>query len=443
MITIYLLIGVLSSWIWVDYFRLINVLDKDKPNSTYLTFLLGAGAYFLYNLISEYLLVDFEINIGDKIVEHLFVSVFKIGLIGEFIKLIPIMIVYLLFKNHIKRPIDVFVYFTISALGFSALENIFYSFQNEFYVFNEIVILRTISEMFCSSFIAFGIIDFRFHSKHKKPLRIFMLVILAAFLHGFYDFCQYYENLNNYGFILTIIYFLIMTSIFANTLTSSLNLSEDFVYGKQLGSKIIINKLLKYFVILTVFQFMLLFWKKNFSYAIDNLINTIWFSALVVYIAVNRLNKIKIIKKRWNKIKIELPFTFYRIDTFNGRTPAYKFKFKGETFNEEYIDIYYNEICTIYPLSSRNSYIVSNKLIFIEKKFFLKNDETFYLVKIVNTDDKNEFMLLKPKTSGKNMVKKKYPIVALFSIHDLEDIKNNKLTAADFQYREWVFIKHR
>jgi hypothetical protein len=83
-----------------------------------------------------------------------------------------------------------------------------------------------------------------------------------------------------------------------------------------------------------------------------------------------------------------------------------------------------------------------NKLIHIEKKFFLKNDETFYLVKLVS-DDKNEYMLLKPKTSGKNMVKRKYPIVALFSIHDLEDIKNDKLTAADFQFREWVFIKHR
>jgi len=442
MITIYLLIAVLSSWIWVHYFKLINVLDKDKTISTYLTFSLGAGAFFLFNYISDHLLGNFGFNFENKILEHLFISVFKIGLIGEFIKLIPILIVYLLFKNHFKAPIDVFVYFIISALGFSALENFFYSLQNEFYVFNEKVILRTMSEMFCTSLIAYGIIDYHFHSSRKKPLRIALLILLAAFLHGFYDFWQDYENFKNVGFVVTIVYFLIMMSIFSNTLTNSLNLSEDFAYGKQIGSKKFTDKLLKYFVILIVIQFLLLSWNKNFSFSIDNLFNTIWFSGLVVYISINRLNKIKTIKNRWNKLKIEFPFTFYRIDAFNGRSAAYKFKFKGETFNEEFIDVYYNDTCSIYPLSNRNSYIVRNKLIFIEKKFFLKNDETFYLVKMIN-DDKHEYMLLKPKTSGKNLVKKKYPIVALFSIHDLDDIKNNKLTSSDFQFREWVFIKHR
>ncbi len=442
MTTIYLFIAVLSSWIWVHYFKLINVLDKDKTTSTYLTFSLGAGAFFLFKYISDHLLGNFGFNIENKILEHLFISVFKIGLIGEFIKLIPIMVVYLLFKNHLKTPIYVFVYFTISALGFSAFENFLYSYHNEFYVFNEKVILRTISEMFSTSIIAYGIIDYRFHSSQKKPLRIALLILLAAFLHGFYDFWQYYENLNIFGFILTIIFFLIMMSIFANTLTNSLNLSEDFAYGRLIGSKKNIDKLIKYYVIFIIIQFLLMSWKKNFSFAIDNLINTIWYSGFVVYISINRLNKIKIIKNRWNKLKIEFPFTFYRIDAFNGRSAAYKFKFKGETFNEEFIDVYYNDTCSIYPLSNRNSFIVQNKLIFIEKKFFLKNDETFYFVKMVN-DDKNEYMLLKPKTSGKNLVKKKYPIVALFSIHDLDDLKNNKLTASDFQFREWVFIKHR
>ena len=120
----------------------------------------------------------------------------------------------------------------------------------------------------------------------------------------------------------------------------------------------------------------------------------------------------------------------------------FKFVFKGETFNEEYIDKYYNDYCSIYPLSNRNSFIVKSKSVFIINKFFLKNDETFYLIK--NTiDEKNEYFLLKPKNSGKLLVKRKYPIAALFSIHDIEDIKNNKLNASDFQFREWVIIKHR
>jgi hypothetical protein len=73
---------------------------------------------------------------------------------------------------------------------------------------------------------------------------------------------------------------------------------------------------------------------------------------------------------------------------------------------------------------------------------FLKDDETFYLIQMLS-DERNKYMLIKPKNSGKLLVRRKYPIVALFSIHDIEDIKNNKLTAADFQFREWVYIKHR
>ena len=442
MLAFYLLVAILSSWIWVDYFKNIGLSDKSKITYRYLTFALGAAAYYLFHIVVNNLLGGFEISWHNKVLGNLFNSIVKIGLIGEVVKIIPIFIVYNLFKKQLESPIDVFVFFIISVLGFASIENYYYSLQNEYYFFNDKTALRTLGEMYCTSIIAFAVIDYRFHTRKKKPLRILLFTLLAAMLHGFYDFWLYYERLISFGVIFTIIYFCLGISVFANTLTNSINIAPDFTYGRVFGNQEKIDRMVKFYFGFVVLQFLLLAFNKQFSFAWDNFLDTLWFSSVIIFIAVNRSNNIKAIKKRWIKLKIELPFEFYHNDTFNGRTSKLKMRFKGETFNEDKIEVYYNELCTIYPLSHRNSFIMKNKLIHIEKKFFLKNDETFYLVKLVS-DDKNEYMLLKPKTSGKNMVKRKYPIVALFSIHDLEDIKNDKLTAADFQFREWVFIKHR
>ena len=438
MTPIYFLLSVFISWIWVEYFRFINVDDYKKKIYIYLIFALGGLAFYLFLKVSP--LVDIGFHNG--FIFNILNSVLKVGLLGELIKSIPILLIYFIFRKQLTDPINVFVFFTISSLGFVSAENYLYSLKNEFYIVTSKTILATLNEMLCSSFVAYGVIEYIYINKYKKPLRIILFLLLAAILHGIYDLWSFYESKISYSFIATIIYFMLVTSIFINTLTGSINISNDFLYGKKIGSQESISKIFKYFAILLIIQFLILAWHKNFLISFKNTEEIFLSAGFIVFIVVKRLNKIKPIKGRWNTLKIELPFKLHKTDSYNGRDSHFKFVFKGETFNEEYIDKYYNDYCSIYPLSNRNSFIVKSKSVFIINKFFLKNDETFYLIK--NTiDEKNEYFLLKPKNSGKLLVKRKYPIAALFSIHDIEDIKNNKLNASDFQFREWVIIKHR
>ena len=95
-LTLYLILAILSSWIWVDYFKNIGLADKNKQAYRYLTFALGAGAYYLFHIIANRLLGGFEISWQNKILGNLFNSIVKIGLIGEVVKIIPIFIVYYL-----------------------------------------------------------------------------------------------------------------------------------------------------------------------------------------------------------------------------------------------------------------------------------------------------------------------------------------------------------
>lgn len=441
MTIIYFIAAFFSSWIWVDYFKLIGVSDIKKTKYLLITFILGASSFYLFNLINTNILDQFEFILKNKTLNHFLITATKIGLLGEVSKMIPVLIVYFLFRKKIKEPIDVFMFFSVAALGFSAGENLLYSFKNTSYFFNEKIILRTFGELFSSSLMAYGIIGYRFYHKHKKPLKIIILFFFAVLLHAFYDFWLDYELIVNYGFIITFLYFMFMISIYAIGLTNSLNVSSVFDSIQTIHSKEIIKTLFVYYLILIIAQFLVLSFSLSFTKAYENLENTIWFSGIIVVVMINRLTKLKKIKGRWEHVKLQLPFTFYKIDTFNGRKTRYKFKFQGEIFNEIFVDPYLNKISYMAPLSQRNSYIVKTKKIFIERKVYFKNDECFYLTRIVE-DGNEELYLLKPKNSGKSLVRKKYPIVALLSVYDTDDLKNKNLTVHDFQFREWVFIKY-
>ena len=116
MMFIYLILAIISSWIWVSYFKMINIFDEKKKIYTYLTFILGAFSYYLFYLTSNFLVNNFHFEFSVNWVNQLFISVVKVGLVGEFIKLIPIFIVYFLFKNQFTNPKNIFIYFVIESL---------------------------------------------------------------------------------------------------------------------------------------------------------------------------------------------------------------------------------------------------------------------------------------------------------------------------------------
>ncbi len=441
MTILYFIAAFFLSWIWVNYFQLIGVSDVKKNKYLLLTFILGVFSFYLFNHINSTFLDQFEYVLKNKILNHFLITATKIGLLGEVSKVIPVLIVYFLFRSKLKEPIDVLMLFSVASLGFATGENYLYSTIHEFYFFNEKTILRTFGELFSSSLIAYGIIGYRFYHKHKKPLKVFVLFLLAVFLHAFYDFWLEYELQVSYGFIITFLYFMFMISTFAICLTNSLNISSEFESIQTIHSKKLIKTLLVYYLVFSVVQFLVLAFNSDLSIAFNNLYNTFWYAGLIIIVMINRLTKLKKIKGRWQHVKMQLPFTFYKIDTFNGRKVRYKFKFQGEIFNEIFVDTYLNKESFIAPLSQRNSYIVKSKKIFIERKIYFKNDEGFYLARILE-EGNEELFLLKPKNSGKSLVRKKYPIVALLSVYDQADLENKNLTVHDFQFREWVFVKY-
>jgi RsiW-degrading membrane proteinase PrsW (M82 family) len=443
MIALYIIIAVFIAWIWVDYYRLIDIYENESLKYFILTFILGCSSVLIVIGLNKYLLDSLPFELNGEFVNDFLYCIFKIGLVEEIAKTIPFVVIYFLFKKHINDPIDYLAFISISALGFSAVENVLYFQKHGPYIINSRAILSTVGHMFDTSLIAYGIIRHKYYHKNRGIIGIIIFFFLAALSHGFYDFWLLFEGTKSGGWIITVLYFLITISVFAVILNNAINNSAFFSYKKVIDGNKVAGRLLTYYGIVFLIQFVLLIFFENFSYAIRNLAGSIYFSAFIVVVSCVRLSRFKLIKDRWENLRLELPFTISQGDPYGMRSTRFRLRIKGESFNEAYINIYYEEYFSLNPLSKRNTYIGSSKLTFIERKIFLKNDETFYLAKVFHDSEsgQHEKILLKPKTSDTTMVNEKYPIVAVLKIDNIADIENPKSTAKNFKFKEWAFIK--
>jgi hypothetical protein len=234
-------------------------------------------------------------------------------------------------------------------------------------------------------------------------------------------------------------------SVFAVILNNALNNSTFFSYKKVIDSDKVAGRLLMYYGIVFLIQFVMLIFFENVTYAIKNFIGSMYFSGFIVVVSCVRLSRFKLIKDRWQKLKIELPFAFSQGDPYGMRSSRATLRIKGESYNEASINVFYEEYFYLIPISNRTTYLGYERLTFIERKLFLKNDETFYLAKVFHDGEDGEHtkLLLKAKTNDATMVSDKYPIVAVLEMDSLSEIENTALSSGDFTFKEWAYIKPR
>ncbi len=194
----YVFFGILPSVIWLSYF-----LRKDvKPESNRMVlkiFFLGM-LYVLPILLIAYFLIFFglwETIIGLTESSLFFYVIFIFFWAGaeEFLKYLVVRKNVLL-SSELDEPTDLMLYMIISALGFAALENILIlilPWDKPFLIFETIgiAVIRFVSATFlhalCSGLVGYFLALAIYETKKRKKL-IFLGLILATFLHGFYNF---------------------------------------------------------------------------------------------------------------------------------------------------------------------------------------------------------------------------------------------------------------
>jgi RsiW-degrading membrane proteinase PrsW (M82 family) len=435
--------AIFIAWIWVDYYRLIDIYEKDSLKYFILTFILGAfSVAFVFGV--NFFGLDasgFEMN-GNVLNDFLY-CVLRIGVIEELAKLLPFGIMFWFFRKQINEPVDYISYICISALGFSAAENILYFSNYGAQIISGRSILSTVGHMMFAAFTAYGIILYKYRRGKKGIVIVLFYFLLGATSHGIYDFWLMHKGALKWGYIVTILFFLESISLFAVILNNALNNSTFFTYKYVINSEKVSRRLLMYYVLVFFLQFALLSYEKGIRFSISSVGFDTYTTGIIVFVSCVRFSRYKLIEGRWYPLKLELPFQYRRIKLYANDTGTSRLVIKGEAYNEVYLNNFYQEYLWLCPLSKRKSYLTTAKMAFIEKKLFLKNDETYYLTRLYldKTRSRSEYVLLKPKLTGKRFTENKSPIVALLRPKDLVDLKDATLSMKDFVFIEWAYPK--
>lgn len=173
------------SAIWAYYVRSLDIYERERWRNIILVFIIGCATTFLVFPIAGFI-NDLGFSLNDGFINDFFYCVIGIGMVEEFVKLIPLLII-MRFKKVVNEPFDFILYASVSALGFAFIENVLYINRTDFGAVNGRSLMACVGHMTFSSVIGYSIML----STFKKSKKLYYLLggfILASAMHGFYDF---------------------------------------------------------------------------------------------------------------------------------------------------------------------------------------------------------------------------------------------------------------
>ncbi len=189
----YIIFGILPSIIWLLFY-----LRKDvhpEPNSMVIkVFLWGMLATLPAGLIelgfSKFISKFISSWLGDSPFSLLLYFFFAIALTEEVMKYLVVRD-KVLKSSELDEPTDIILYLIIAALGFAALENIFYLIQLQFFKAALLTASRFLGAIFlhalCSGALGY-FLALSFYQPKRRPSLFSFGLILAIFLHGLFNF---------------------------------------------------------------------------------------------------------------------------------------------------------------------------------------------------------------------------------------------------------------
>jgi len=443
MIIAYIFISLFIAWIWVDYYRLVDIFEKERFGYIFLTFVLGCASVYITIGINDFFFDGVISSPKGTFAYDLLYYIFAVGLLEEVSKLIPFLIIFFFFRKEVNEPIDFIVYACVSALGFSAVENVLYFKNYGAHIITARAIMCSLGHMIDTAIVAYGIMRYYYHPCRPHFFSVLLFLLFAAFVHGLYDFGLSYPEKRVLLFFLTFFNFFASISVFAIIINNALNNSEFFTYQRVVDADKVAKRLLLYYGLVLLIEFVILCIQYDFAYAMWDFISSLVTIGFIIMIACLRLSRFKLIKDRWFSLRYEMPFSLKpRKDAISTRTSLFSFSVKGETHNEVVISRYFNEYFLLNPFNRKKTYLKNRRYAYLEEKLFLEKDDAYFLARVYTDPETGEYeeLLLRSKVTGNNLIKGEFPMVAVLKVDHLEDIYDPNLTKKDFKFLEWGVV---
>jgi RsiW-degrading membrane proteinase PrsW (M82 family) len=443
MILLFILIALFISWIWVDYYRLIDIYDRDELKNFIFAFIIGGLSIPITFSLHAIMVTPFGMNLNGEPLNDLIYSIYSVAVVEESSKLLAFLIFVRFFKKHLTEPLDYLAYACTSALGFAAIENVMYFNNHGAQIVFGRAILSTILHMMCTATVVYGYLVYTYRKKKSDPFVMVLFFLLAVLQHGLFDFFLFQSGRSSLLVFGAILLYFTFISAFASMLNNSINQSKYYSHHHSIHSSQVATRLLAYYVAVYVLQFALLFFFEGASVAVWDIGSSFATSVPIVFVAAVRLSRFKLRPKKWFPIRYELPFGYIKPAPYEKSKRSY-FSIKGESFNEVHVNTFFERTAWMKPVSKKNWIFKPDIVqVYIEDKLFLDYDETYYLARVYASDRQDaewKAFIIKPKKSGTYLVNTEYPIVALLSLPaDWLDVKVLKRNQLEFEH--WVYLK--
>lgn len=433
-LTFIIIASFLISFVWIYYFKLIDLFEKEKPLFIISTFILGTLSPNVIFFLDDHVLNPLGIaNSTNPVLSFLYFT-FGIGLVEESVKFLPLLLLLLLFRKVVNEPLDYIKFICISALGFAFGENVFYALMYGHHVLVGRAILTVPAHMFFSSLFIYGLVEYKYYE--KSIWHVFKFNIIGVLTHGIYDYLLDFD-LAPVGITLNILFFLLIVSAFSRILNNAINTSP-FYSPKHVIDQEKVRKHLYFFYIPLIFALLLITSAHdNAETTLPVYLGLLFYKSTILFVLIVRLSRFSIIPGLVKKIPLEFPFYYKPSPDRNDLHLLFGLlTVRGESYNEAAIAALYQEPIKIIPVSSHERHLTKTHEGIIESKMSVK-EQSLYILKLYLDKQKVNFKhyILKTKTSGVSHTQQDDPIVSLNVID-----KNNKNKLI---FLEWVILKKK
>lgn len=406
---------------WAIFLLKLDIFEKEKWQYPVLIVIGGMlSTLIVYPLsdLNNYIL-GFDLN-GNILNDFLYCMI-GIGAVEELVKIIPVLLL-LKFSKQIDEPYDYILYGALSALGFAFAENLIYFREEDLGIIHGRALLSVMVHMFNTSVICYGMAINRFRYNKNKYLMFGLFFLIAAFLHGFFDFWIINQKVSHLGFI-SIIIVIVQVQIFNILKNNTINQSIYFDEKKSIDNKNLHDYLFISLTGILLFEFIIQSIRWSPGIATDELLAS--FKAgtwLIVYMSIN-LSHITLKKGYWAPVKVNIELT-ERIS----------------------VDLKVGQLIDLQTLTNNSltAEYLPNKGT-IEKSTVLSDEPCWYLIKLdlpsTSTEYHQDYVFITPKDLSQ-AVSKTYPnYFAIYLIPLSIDFNDVNLKRTELSFCGWFYLK--
>lgn len=436
--------ALVSVTMWLDYFRRIDVFEKESLLPLFVALLVG-GCTPMLSLSVYHLLDQIGFQENGKFANDLLYSILGVGLNEELSKLVGVIIVFRLLKKQINEPIDVLIYAGITALGFSLVENFNYFYNHGLRIISSRTFYSALEHIINTSIIIYGLSRKRLFNKGNFIVNSVTGFCVAVFSHGLFDFFLTDAFLGPFTSFLSLLIYLVGINFWTQMLNNANNFSSFFDYHKINFTPRLVFRLFSWYLLTVMIAFLNNWMAVGFEFSIVYFFKGLLSDGFLFWIVILRVSRFKIFKMKYLPVVPELPFYFTKNKDQDLLIPIFNIpiKIRGENFQEHLLTKYLNRRIELHPVDEKNSFIKTTVNATITDKYLLFDDVIVYTVSISNLSENSSIIyILKPKMASIKQIGYRYPIEGLYSLKSLNRPKDlEKIELQDLQFVEWVYLK--